>query len=184
MSTIAAPSPVTAALNEIETGAKHYATTRGALAERVARYQSEVEALQRRCLPAIKRLFAEASDAQAQVVKSVEAHPDLFIKPRTMQLHGIKLGFQKGKGGLTAVNEDDSIAKIEKLFGEDAPTYLNIKKALRVGSLLSLDGATLKKLGLALEETGDFVFVKAVDSEVDKLVTRLLKEGAVEEVEA
>lgn len=183
-STLASPSATSVALNAIETGAKTYAETRGALAERMTRYQSELEALQRRCLPAIKRLFAEASAAQAQLVKEVEAHPELFQKPRTIQLHGIKLGFQKGKGGISTSNVEKAVEKIKQHFADEAETYLIIKETPRVAALLTLDVKTLKSFGFTVDETGDFVFVKAVDSEVDKLVTRLLKEGSVEEVEA
>ena len=50
-------------------------------------------------------------------------------------------------------------------------------------ALAQLPAAELHKLGVQVEEAGDRVYIKASDSEVDKLVVAILKEGAVDEAE-
>ena len=50
-------------------------------------------------------------------------------------------------------------------------------------ALAQLPAADLRKLGVQVEEAGDHVYIKAADSDVDKLVAAILKEGAVDEAE-
>ncbi|WP_043585337.1 hypothetical protein [Geminisphaera colitermitum] len=69
------------------------------------------------------------------------------------------------------------------MFGLDAETYLIIKKKPSATALGNLDAKDLAKLGITSEQAGEQVFIKHSDSAVDKLVKKLLKEGAVEEAE-
>lgn len=185
MSTIATtPSPVITALDEIETLAKAYANARQLVSLRVDSYNNEVRALNARRMPGLKSSVAEAADAQAKLVAAIQAHPELFEKPRTMTLHGIKLGFQKGKGTIDWADDDKLALKIQALLPDQFETLVKISYKPLAGGLKNLDVGTLRKLGCTVEETGDAVFVKASDSGVDKLVARILKEGAVEEAAA
>ena len=182
--TIARPSTVSVALNEIDLLAKQYAHARAIIAKRLEVYDDQIRATQRRFVPGIKSATDEAAGLQAQLVAAIEARPELFVKPRTLTLHGIKLGFQKGKGGISTESTEKAVDKIKQHFGDEAEAYLILKEPPRVAALLGLDVKTLKSLGFTVDDTGDSVFVKAADSEVDKLVARILKEGAIEETGA
>ena len=179
------PAPTVAALAELDLLAKTYATARGTLAGRVDALTEEVQAVYRRKMPGIKQALAEAKDAQAALAARVQAHPELFEKPRTMTLHGIKFGFKKGVGAIDWDCDDAVlVSRLQRMFaGDEAALELLVKvtKEPVKSALKDLDGAVLAKLGVTVEETGDYVIVKASDAEVDKLVKRILKEGAVEE---
>lgn len=188
MSTIAAPSATSVAINNIETLAKNYSIARGILAGRIDALNAEIDAVRRRKIGGIKQALAEAKAAQEKLAASVQAAPELFQKPRTMTLHGIKCGFQKGSGKLDWDCDDEQlVTRIEKRYADDEAMLgiliIETKKPSRDG-LKTLDVKELAKLGVQVEATGDFVVVKAADGEVDKLVKKVLAEGAIEETEA
>ncbi|WP_043585335.1 hypothetical protein [Geminisphaera colitermitum] len=97
MSTIA--SSVTP-LELIDVHTKAYAEARRVLNERVNALEDEIRDAQRRKLPGIKTALAVAADTQATLAAVIQQHPGLFTNPKTITLHGIKIGFQKGKGKL------------------------------------------------------------------------------------
>ncbi|MBI5770798.1 MAG: host-nuclease inhibitor Gam family protein [Verrucomicrobia bacterium] len=183
MNTIANPNATSVALNEIETLAKQYADERSTVATRVQTYEDQVRATQRRFVPGIKTAAAQAAAAQARLVAAIEKHPELFAKPRTLTLHGIKLGFQKGKGKIEWDDDEKVLAAIARNYPAPvAETLIITTRTPAKDALAQLPAADLRKLGVTITDAGDFVVVKATDSEVDKLVAKILREGAVEEV--
>ena len=173
------------AITALEYHAKQYAAARAILALRANALEKEVAAATQRKLPGIRTALAEAANHQAQLVAAIEQHPELFTRPRTMTLHGIKFGFAKGKGAVEWDVEDTVLVeRIEKLFKDEPELLQQLIKTTKkpsANALKELDAKVVAKLGVTVEATGDYVFVKAADSEVDALVKRLLKEGNVEE---
>lgn len=179
------PFATTSPIEAIDTAAGTYAKARELLAERCMRLEAEVQVIRNRFLPGIKSAAAIAADAQGDLSSEITRHPDLFVKPRTMTLHGIKLGYQKGKGKITWDDDDKVIAAIRRHFAQDLADTLIAKIEQPVkNALAQLPAAELRKLGVTVEEAGDQIVIKASDSEIDKLVARILKEGAVDETEA
>lgn len=182
MNTIAAPTATSVALNEIETYAKSYADARAIVAVKVSVYNDQIRATNRRYVPGIKSAAASAADAQAKLVAAIEAHRGLFTQPRTMTLHGIKLGLQKGKGKIEWADEEKVLAAIDRNYPAVVAEQLIITTRTPCkDSLAQLPAADLRRLGVTVTDAGDFVVVKAADTEVDKLVAKILKEGAIEE---
>ncbi len=170
-----------ATLNDMDRLAKNYADWRAKLCAQVTELELEIEQARRTHLPEIKRIVAGAAGAKAHLAAAVEETPEQFVKPRTVVMHGIKVGFQKGKGKI----EFDDPEKVVKLIRKHYPEQFDllvkttekpVKKAL--GALTAED---LKKLGITVESTGDVVIIEAADSEVDKLVAALLKEDTQEQ---
>jgi hypothetical protein len=162
-----------------------YTNAREVLAERVAKFEAEVQAVRTRLLPGIKTAAAAASDIQGALSAEITRNPELFEKPRTMTLHGIKLGYQKGKGKITWEDDAKVVAAIRRHFARDLADALirTVEQPVK-DALAQLPAAELRKLGVQVEEAGDHIYIKASDSEVDKLVAQILKEGAVDEAEA
>jgi len=169
-------------LSDIERLTKSYADARDDLGRQVTRLNFSIEAIKRDNLPAIKKLVNRAAEREASLRAAIEGAPGLFVQPRTVIFHGIKCGYRKGSGGIAWDDDDKVVELIEKLFKDQEQRDLLIKTTKRPikKALQQLDVADLKKIGCTVEETGDQVFVKAVDSAVDKLVNALLKD-AVEE---
>lgn len=169
-------------LTEIESRAKAFADARSKLSEYVDALNQALESLRRDNLPRIKRQLVRAAELQTQLKEMVAESPDLFVKPKTVVLHGIKVGFEKGKGAIVFDDADQVVTLIDKKLPDLADVLIaTTKKPVKAG-LAQLTVAQLKSIGCSVEEAGDRVVVRAVDSEVDKLVTALLK-GATEEQE-
>lgn len=170
-------------LAEIELKTKAYADDRAKLADHVGALTDAIEALKRASMPVIKRALARAAQSQAELRAAIVDAPAAFTKPRTHVFHGIKVGFQKGKGKLEFGNAERVVALIEKHFPDQADVLIKTEKKPIKEALTNLDVADLKKLGVTVEGTGDVPLIKPVDSDVDKIVAALLKERA-EEAEA
>jgi hypothetical protein len=165
-----------ATLAEIETATKRYVDRRGLLILKVERLNTRLEEIKRQSLPAIKALAEETANAKAELASLIEGAPDLFAKPRSIIISGVKVGLQKGKGGLDYADEATVIRLIRKHLPADQQELLiqTVEKVIKK-ALSGLDVTTLKKLGVTVQGTGDEVLIKAVDSDVDKVVNALLK---------
>jgi hypothetical protein len=165
----------------IEMAAKQFAAARRDLVELVTELNDEVEAAKRRRMERLKRLVGVAAEKQNALFALVENGSHLFVRPRTTILHGIKVGWQKAKGGLEIDDPERTVALILKHYEADqAELLLRTTRKPNKEALEELTGAELKKLGIQVTEDGDRVLIKPADSEVDKVVNALLK-GLVDE---
>ncbi len=173
-------------LSEIERLAKEFSDARTVLRDRVEVLNEGLTALKKRYLPGIRNAVEKAKEKQAGLSDAIDGSRDLFMKPRTMTLFGIKFGIEKQKGKLEwEKGAVPGIVKlIKKFFPDSWEAYVKVKEDPMKKTLATLPSADLKKLGIQVTETGDAVFIKPTDSEVDKLVDALLnekKEGEDEE---
>lgn len=168
-------------LNEIEARAKLYAEARERLAGIVADLNAGIEALKRQAMPELKRAIARASTHHDQLRSLIDNAPELFVRPRSVVFHGIKLGFQKGKGKIEWDDADQVVRLIKKHFPDQADVLIVTSEKPAKDALNNLTVAELKKLGISVIEGGDAIFIKPTDSAVDKMVDALLKD-ATEEV--
>jgi len=108
----------------------------------------------------------------------------LFEKPKSQTMHGVRVGWRKGSGGIDFEDADQVVRLIKKHYSEDEQELLIItKEKPNKDALEQLAVDELKKLGCTVEDTADVPFIKDAAGDVDKIVKALLKE-ATEEVEA
>lgn len=180
MSTLVQPSSIA----EIDLLAKNYAKARSLLSDRVTALNDELRTVHGRRIGGIRSALADAADAKALLVASIDGNRHLFVKPRTMTLNGVKVGLGKGAGRVEWDDDESVLARIDKLLARDELTEeqydLIVKEQRELSStgLRELDVKILQRLGVTVEATGDAVIVKTEDGAVDKLVKRLVKEGA------
>lgn len=171
-------------IQDIEILARKHAAARQALAGTVDHLNEELEAIKRRLMPRLRKLVAAAKDTQAELKAAIESEPQLFVKPRTITVDGIKCGLQKQKGSIKVIDQEKTVQAIERLFADDEPLLeqllITVKKPAKEG-LEKLDAKTLKKLGVEVSSDSDQVLIKDTTSDVDKLVARLLDEDDTSE---
>ncbi|MHB8123769.1 MAG: host-nuclease inhibitor Gam family protein [Desulfuromonadaceae bacterium] len=165
-----------ATLAEIERLTKDYADWRVQLSEAVLVAEHEIAAIKRQHVVTIKRKVEAVAERQAALKAAIEEAPELFKKPRTMILHGVKIGFQKEKGKISWDDKDQVVRLIKKHFPEQADVLIKTVEKPIKDALQQLSAADLKRIGVTIGETGDVVIIKSTDSEIDKLVNALLKE--------
>jgi len=163
-------------LGEIEKQTKEYSDARATLAGRVGELNEAIDALKRRALPLIKHAVAAAMEKKSRLEAGIQGKPELFRSPRTVVLFGIKIGMQKVRTGIGWEEDDQVVKLIRKHFPEQAETLIKTKETPVKSALNLLTVAELKKVGVSVTEGGDQVVIKATDTEVDKLVAKLLEE--------
>lgn len=168
-----------ATLIDIEPAAKAYADARAKVAEIVTQLNDGIDALKRNHMPALKRAIARAAEKHEQLKTLIDANPALFVKPRTVIYHGVKVGFKKGAGGISFDDADQVVRLIKKHFPEQADVLVITTEKPSKEALGQLTVAELKKIGCNSVEAGDQVVIKPTDSDTDKLVNALIK-GATE----
>jgi hypothetical protein len=169
-------------LTDLERRAKAFATTRETLAAIVSDLNEGIEALKRDKMRALKAAVNAAAEQHDRLKVLIEENPDLFAKPRSVVMNGIKFGYRKGTGGVEIDDEAQTIKLIRKHFPDQFDVLVKTSERPIKAALTALTVAELKRIGATAEETGDVVFIKPTDSAVDKLVNQLLK-SATEEAE-
>lgn len=168
-------------LDVIQAATKRFADKRQALEDLVNTVNCKIEAVYRKNTRALKIAVAQVAEQQAALEALIEASPELFEKPKSLIFHGIKIGFRKGAGGLNWEDDVQVVNLIKKHFPKLADVLIHIEETPIKKALSELPVSDLKRLGVTVEDTGDMVMVKAVDSAVDKAVKQLLK-NATEEI--
>ena len=163
-------------LFEIETQVIEYAKARQRLVDKCNGLQQAVDALKRGAKVDIRDAAMAAAEKKTRLEGAILAGKELFERPKTMILHGVKIGLQKGKGKLDWEDADLVVKLIKKHMPELVDTCIQVTEKPIKGALENLSVAELKKIGVTAEDTGDQVVVKPVESEVDKLIKKLSKE--------
>ncbi|HSV93121.1 MAG TPA: hypothetical protein VLH81_08590 [Desulfobacterales bacterium] len=166
---------------EIDVRAKALADARSLLNDRVTTLQDELGTLRNRKLPGIKSAVAAAKEAESSLEQAIVAAPDLFAVTRTIVVHGLRVGFAKGRGKIEWADEKSVVEKIKKLFPDQAAVLVKTVETVRKKALGGLKTDELKRLGCVVREAGDHVYIAPVDDQVEKLVKRLLKEDTAAE---
>lgn len=165
-------------LKDIEELAERYAAERRDLTEIVSALEEHIAQLKRRYLPAIRAAVATTADAHDRLQASIQASPELFIKPRTRTLSGVKVGYTKQRGKVVIDDEEKTIERIHKFLPEEqAELLINTKESVSKTAVYDLTAADLKRLGIRIEADTDAIVIRPVDGEVDKLVDALLRDA-------
>lgn len=169
-------NPPSFSLLDIEGRAKQYRSSRDLLGERVRQLQDQLDQARRAAEPVIRSALQLAKAAEAELVSAIAASPALFKRPKTVVFHGVKLGFEKGKGKVVIADKDKTISLIRKHLDEDqAELLIKVKESVVKSAAQQLAASDLKRIGIEISDTGEIVVVRPVDSELDKMLDALLK---------
>lgn len=165
-------------ISHIETLTRTYAEARAKLAALVQELQTEMEFVRRKRIAPIKRLVAATADAHAALQAAISAGKELFVRPRSITVAGVKVGMQQKKPTIEIDDEELVIAKIRELLPADqVELLLRVKTTVDRNALQDLSNEDLKRLRVRRIDGVDQVLIKPMDTEVDKLVDALLREA-------
>lgn len=167
-----------ATLVEIEQATLAFSTERHKLADIVNELEAEMNAAKQKRMKAIRSAVESASEKRSILFNLLKGAKDLFISPRTAIFHGIKVGYNKGKGKVDW-QDDDQVAKLVKKNLPDKFDELVETRYVPIADALSrLDASQLRKLGVNIVDADDQVVIKPTDGAVDKIVNALLKDAS------
>lgn len=170
-------------IKDIENATKEFALARQRLAGLVAELNDQIEQLKRARHAALQRATAELAQHHGHLKSLIAAAPQCFTRPRTAVFHGIKVGYQKGKGCIEFADSDRVVALIHRHYEDEAAeALLHIIERPDKEALAKLSVAELRKLGCTVVESDDQIVIRSADHDVDKTITTLLR-GASEVLE-
>lgn len=165
-------------ITEIETLTRDYAESRAYLHGIITTLQAELERIKHPVLPVIREAVGKTAELHARLKAAIEAAPDLFVKPRTLTLSGVRVGYMKQRGQVVIEDEAAVVARIRRLLpAEQAELLIRVRESVHKPAVYDLSVADLKRLGISIADDEDVVIIKPVDSDTDRLVSALLAEA-------
>lgn len=167
---------MTTTMQQIQEKTAKYAARREALVGALMALREEQSTLERKHYPRLRRLTVQLREMHAELTSLLQAAPELFVKPRSVIVQGIKVGYQKGKGKIDWEDDARVVKLIRRHFPDQADVLIKTTEKPAKDGLALLAVDELKRLGVTVEDTGDVVFVKPIDTDVDKALKALMKE--------
>lgn len=147
--------------------------------ERLGETAEQIRALQRQALRVrlrgLRNRAAEVSAARDALRAAVAAHPELFVRPRTRALEGVKVGYRKMPGRIVC-DEARAVARIRKLHPEREADLVRVRESLDRAALRRLDSQTLASIGVSIADVEDEIVIAAAGADIDRLVDAMLDE--------
>lgn len=163
--------PIHPPMEQIEQLAAAIRQQRDALNLACEHVQIETRLILRRNGPEIQRRAEQIATDEKALADLVEKNPELFTKPKTKVLHGIKVGFRKKPGKMSWKKTANVVARIKAKFSiKDAAKLIRTEEVPDKEALEKLPAQTLRALGVTVTDAGDTVVVAPTDSDLDKLV--------------
>lgn len=160
----------------IETKTKKYSEAYSELTKQISKMEAEIEKVKNKFIPDIKAGVHRIKAAGDDLYQSISDNKDLFVKPKTQVFHNIKVGYMKGKGKKEYDN-DTTVKLIRKNFPEQiADTLIQVKETVISKAIEQLPASDLKKIGVNIVDAQDEVTIKPVDSEIKKVVDKIIGE--------
>lgn len=170
-------------MTDIDRLAQEYAAAREALLGTKMALDEEAALLKRKYIGRIRKLVEAGKERAARLSAAIAAAPELFQRPRTVILHGIRLGIMKQRGELAWDDEARVIQRIRAQLPKDqAELLIRVKESVAKGAVYDLSAADLKRLGIRIEGDGDVVTIKDAAGDLDKWLDAMLAEEP-EEIE-
>jgi hypothetical protein len=173
----------TTTLADVQKRAEAVSKTRDNLSGLFKTLQEGIDVVRNSHLPEIKLVARKLAKQHNELQDLIRANPELFVKPRTHIVDGLKFGMQKKVGTLSWEDDAKLCARIDNLVSAEALTeeqrdmLINVTEKPVSKALEKLDGKLLKRLGVTLSSDVDEPLIKSVDSEIEKAVNAVIKDA-------
>lgn len=170
----------TITLADIQEKAKALSASRDTITALFISLDVQLKRVQAEKLPDIRRAARKVAKQHEELKALIEAAPELFAKPRTQVVDGLKFGMKKQVGAMTWPDDEKLCARIRKLAADEVITEGQVELLIKVTekpvakALEKLEGTVLKRLGVEIGKDSDAVVIASVDGEVEKAVKALI----------
>ncbi|MGO1000866.1 host-nuclease inhibitor Gam family protein [Lysobacter sp. CA196] len=168
-------------MTQIEETARRYAAMRDDLGAAINTMNIAFEAIKTEHLDRVRAALRDFNTAEDELHALLLRASELFAKPRTRVFHGVKVGFQKGKGGLAIKDETRTVALIRKHLHDQADALIRVTEKPVKDALQQLEAVTLKKIGVEIVSATDDVVIRATDTDLDKYIKALRGDAGLTE---
>jgi|GEM_PF-3393544 len=117
------------------------------------------------------------SQQKTELERLVSANPQHFIKPRTLEVKGVKFGMKKSKGKLIVEDKAQTLEKIKALLSGKQDLLIEKKEFLVKASLSKLADHEMAAVGVKKEpDINNAVFIQIKDIENSQAILQKLVE--------
>ena len=142
----------------------------------------DIKAMQRKALRSrlrtLRSRVAEQAAAEDALRAAIQARPELFVRPRTVAVDGIRFGLRKQPGAVALGDEAQAIRRLRAIFPGQAPALIRESESLDRKALRRLSAAELAQIGITIERARDEVTIATASSDLDRIVAALLDDAA------
>ena len=143
----------------------------------------EIEEVQRQAArERLDRLQAAASlagERRERLLAIVRAHPELYERPRTQQVAGVKFGWRK-KPGRVSLGKS-ALELVKSKLAHRADQLIRVREEIDKNALKALPARELAAIGATLTATTDEPLVEPARSDVERLAASLLRDATAED---
>ncbi len=164
-----------ATMQDIEQETLEYAGAKRRLDEVMTEFRKEADELKASYAADIRKAMSRVTTRHADLYREIAENRDLFGKPRTQEFDGIVIGLKKGRGRLEITDEEQAITVIEEDFAKLAKLLIKTEKSLVKEAVKKLPEETLAAIGAAIVGKEDRIIIEDVDSQLDKVLSSVLK---------
>lgn len=141
----------------------------------VATIEAQLREVKDRHTPRLKRAAGKIAAAEAALEAAIQQHPELFVSPRTLTLHGVRVGYHAAAGKLEIDDVPAAIQALRRILGrEEAEGYIATKEDLLKDPLRKLDPKILERMGCRIVDAGDQVVIRRPAGEIEKMMNKLV----------
>lgn len=171
-------------LTEIRAAAKRLADARRQSTTRATALE---HALAQAAEPIIERhrdgidaAAAEEAEAKGDLQALIDKAPQLFQRPRSLTVDGVKCGYRKAEDGFDFDDEAAVIARIRALpdLAGLAAVLIRTEEHLSMAAVEQLDGNQRRRAGIRTVTGVDQPFISFSDTDVEKMVKAILADAA------
>ena len=173
-----APRASRATMQDIIALARAFAAAR----EATEALADDIKAMQRKALRGrlrtLRSRVAEQAAAEDALRAAIQARPELFVRPRTVAVEGIRFGLRKQPGAVVLGDEAQAIRRLRAIFPNQATALIRVSESLDRKALRWLGATELAQIGITIERATDEVTIATASSDLDRVVAALLDDAA------
>jgi monomeric isocitrate dehydrogenase len=169
------------AMVDIEKSSQRCADAYDRLGDLAAELDAAITTVKDEHMRAIRYAIEGLNKRTQELREMITEAPELFADPKTQVFHGVKVGYQKGKGKIVIDDPDRTVELIRKIFPDRTDELIATIAAPRKTAIDSLAAGDLKKIGCRIDGDGEQVVLRHVASDNEKLIRALLKAKPEEE---
>lgn len=126
---------------------------------------------------ALRDAVNKANDRQAELSAAIAMSAELFEKPRTVTVDGVRIGMTTRKGKITFEDAERTVELIKRKFPVFAETAVIRKETPDKEALAKWSDEDLARIGATREpDDTTAVVIKPTDDVVDKMVAAMLED--------
>lgn len=127
----------------------------------------------------LRREVNNTNTRQADLAAAIAEAPELFVKPRTVTVDGVRIGMTTMKGGIVFDDAERTIELIKRRFPSLAETAVIRKETPSKEALAKWSDEDLRRIGASrCPDHTTAIVIKPTDGAVDKMVAAMLEDVA------